>query len=333
MPSFISCTYFCAYIALVISSVVAYQGAFSSSRQSRKLTLTPDLESNMKDFRNYLSRIGISSSKSEQILQKSATKDSDTLSLIMESQSRSIPFENLDVVLHETVSMSPSDVERKLVNDRRGGYCWEQNTLLRIVLEEIGYDVVPFACRVRWGKKEGKEEPNMTFTHLALKVIADDGTPWLADVGFGGVNSLRPINLGVGEKPQELPEGQYRVVPSKFKDFHVLQLSVKGTWRPLYEWRDERVPLVDQESMNWYSCTYPKARFTNQLFISIVKGEKGERSYILNDEYVVQKGQGAEREVLKERIKDKERLLELIDTVFGVKLEKTEGIDRYLKLD
>ena len=43
-------------------------------------------------------------------------------------------------------------VSEKLVDDLRGGYCWEQNTLLSMALEELGFDVVPLLCRVRWNK-------------------------------------------------------------------------------------------------------------------------------------------------------------------------------------
>ena len=136
------------------------------------------------------------------------------------------------------------------------------------------------------------------------------------------------VNLDIGQEPQELPEGLFRVVPSKHKAFHVLQLLVKGEWRPLYKWRDEKAPLVDQECSNWFSCTYPTARFTTQLFTCRIIGD--ERHHILNNEYVIRKGRGADKEITKEIISEKARLLELIDEVFSVKLVETEGIDRYL---
>jgi len=108
-------------------------------------------------------------------------------------------------------------------------------------------------------------------------------------------------------------------------------LPLPAQWRPLYEWRDERAPLIDQECSNWFSCTYPKARFTSQFFTCRIVGD--ERHHILNDEYVVRKGHGVDEQETTERIADKTRLLELVDTVFGVTLTETEGIDRYLKHD
>ena len=74
------------------------------------------------------------------------------MALVMAAQSRAIAFENFDVVMGKRISMAGPDVEKKLVDEQRGGYCWEQNTLLSMTLEEIGFDVVPLLCRVRWNK-------------------------------------------------------------------------------------------------------------------------------------------------------------------------------------
>mmetsp|Transcript_24224 Transcript_24224/g.27021 ORF Transcript_24224/g.27021 Transcript_24224/m.27021 type:complete len:287 (-) Transcript_24224:413-1273(-) len=285
----------------------------------------------MKSLMNYLSRIGSPSllSANNGLLMMNASRE--MLAKIMEAQSRVIPFENFDIVCGKTISMDPVDVERKLVDEKRGGYCWEQNTLLQLALEDLGYTVQPLLCRVRWGKPDDSVTgPNTGFTHLALKVETDDGQSYLADVGFGGSNSIEPVSLNVGDTPQDLKEGQFRIVPSKHNNsFHVLELQVKeGEWRPLYEWRDEAAPLVDQIGWNWYSCTFPTARFTTQLFACRVVGE--ERHHILNNQYVIRKGHGINKEVITETITTKARLLELIDQVFGVTLVETEGIDRYL---
>ena len=273
----------------------------------------------MRSLTGYLKRIGLS---------RPPKADLAALALVMAAHSRHIAFENFDVVMGKTISMAKPDVEKKLVDDLRGGYCWEQNTLLQMALEEMGFTVTPLMCRVRWGKPDDSEEPNTTFTHFALKVATGSGS-FLADVGFSGVNSMAPVNLGVGAEPQTLPEGQFRVVDSKHADFHVLELLVRGEWRPLYEWRDERAPLIDQECSNWFSCTYPAARFTSQFFTCRIVND--ERHHIMNDEYVIRKGHGVDKQQTSERITDKARLLELIDTVFGVHLAETEGIDRYLK--
>ena len=210
-----------------VGILLAGKGSRSNRRGGRHIHNTHI----MRSLPSYLTRIGIS---------RQPKADLATLALIMAAHSRAIAFENFDVVMGKTISMAMPDVEKKLVDDGRGGYCWEQNTLLKMALEEMGFAVTPLMCRVRWGKPDDSEEPNTTFTHFALKVVTDSGASYLADVGFAGVNSMAPVDLGVGAEPQSLPEGQFRVVDSKHADFHVLELLVKGDWRPIYEWRDER---------------------------------------------------------------------------------------------
>ena len=98
----------------------------------------------MRSLPNYLNRIGLKHAPLK--------ADLSTLALVMAAHSRAIAFENIDVMRGKTISMARGDVEKKLVDDLRGGYCWEQNTLLSMALEEIGFDVVPLLCRVRWNK-------------------------------------------------------------------------------------------------------------------------------------------------------------------------------------
>mmetsp|Transcript_8368 Transcript_8368/g.12294 ORF Transcript_8368/g.12294 Transcript_8368/m.12294 type:complete len:281 (-) Transcript_8368:102-944(-) len=279
----------------------------------------------MRAIEKYLRRIG-----EPFLLQETPQADYNLLARIMEGHSRSIPFENFDVVLKKDISIQPADIESKLVDDKRGGYCWEQNNLLQIALEALGYDVTPLLARVRWGKADDSEEPNTTFTHLTLKVKTNDEKYYLADVGFAGTNSMRPISLDLGSTIQKLPEGSFRISPSKHVGFHILELyiSTKKEWKPLYEWRDEKAAFVDQECSNWYSYTYPTARFTNQLFCFRIIGET--RHHILNDLYVIRKGHGVDMEMTEERIVDKEMLLGLIDGVFGIRLVDCDGIDRFL---
>ena len=53
------------------------------------------------------------------------------------AHAQSIPFENLDVLLGKTISLEIGAVFQKLVRDRRGGYCFEQNGLFLHVLEML----------------------------------------------------------------------------------------------------------------------------------------------------------------------------------------------------
>ena len=269
----------------------------------------------------YIKRIGLSSVPTR--------ADLATLALVMAAQSRSISFENCDVVLGKRISMADADVEAKLVGQMRGGYCFEQNTLLRMALQALGFQVTPVLCRVRWNKPSDEDEPNTAFTHMALKVALDQGE-YLADVGFAGTNSIAPVALGTA-KSQALPEGEFRVTDGR-PGYQVLQLHVKDEWRALYSWRvGEAAAAIDLECANWFSCTYPKARFTTSFFVSRVVGD--EHHHILNEEYVVRKGHGVGSTVEKQRVADLEQLLTLLEEVFGIELAAgtdVTNLDRYL---
>src|SRR6266581_8297643 len=100
----------------------------------------------------------------------------------------SIPFENLDPQRGVPVSLAVDDLERKLVAERRGGYCFEQNLLLKAGLEALGADVDLFLARVRLGAAAGLTRPR---SHLVLGVRAE-GVSWHADVGYGSGSLLEP---------------------------------------------------------------------------------------------------------------------------------------------
>src|SRR5438552_5613549 len=95
-----------------------------------------------------------------------------------------IPFENLDIQLGRPILLDLASLQAKLVHGRRGGYCFEQNTLFAAALEQLGFRVTRLAARVRIGAT--RLSPR---THMTLKVDVDEGS-WLADVGFGGAGLL-----------------------------------------------------------------------------------------------------------------------------------------------
>jgi N-hydroxyarylamine O-acetyltransferase len=93
-----------------------------------------------------------------------------------------IPFENLDVIRGLGVRLDLPSVEQKLVGDRRGGYCFEQNGLFAAAIEGLGFRVTPLAARVRW---QVSAEVHMPLSHMVLRVDLEDvrGSPTSASGG------------------------------------------------------------------------------------------------------------------------------------------------------
>lgn len=165
----------------------------------------------------------------------------------------SIPFENLDPLRGRAVSLDPGDLQRKLVAQRRGGYCFEHNLLLKGALEALGADVEPILARV------GDRGTERSRTHLLLRVHLD-GEVWHADVGFGRGTLREPIPFGPGE--EHVQDGwRFRVIADGPE--LVLRTVTEGKWVDGYSFVPEPVPLIDIETSNWYTATHPRSPFVS----------------------------------------------------------------------
>ncbi|WFD28147.1 hypothetical protein MNAN1_003153 [Malassezia nana] len=184
---------------------------------------------------------------------------------------KAIPFENLDPILGHTVSINLKDLENKLVQQKRGGYCYEQNLLFMNVLKEIGYkNVKPFSGRVFWVERQGFIPPS---THMLLSVDVDN-TIYLADVGFGSATFSGPVRMVLNEE-QDLPLHKVRLVDVQGQEAfgysdYLVQLFLKGAWKNVYAFRTHPVMESDVEVYNYYVSTHPNSIFTNKFMAAIL---------------------------------------------------------------
>jgi N-hydroxyarylamine O-acetyltransferase len=206
----------------------------------------------MLDFDAYLERIGLSGD------------ERPTLHAVHRAHATSIPFENLDPHRGIPVSLAQEDLERKLVSERRGGYCFEHNLLLASALEHLGLEVQTMLARVRTGAPPGTVRPR---THLVLRVVDREDRVWHADVGFGGGTLLDPIPFGPGPAGHEQSGWSFRVVEDGSE--LVLQSFVDGEWSDLYAFLPQPVPRIDIETSNWWTCTHPRSPFVFGIIASV----------------------------------------------------------------
>jgi N-hydroxyarylamine O-acetyltransferase len=197
-----------------------------------------------------------------------------------------IPFENLDVLLDRPIRLDAASLQAKLVTARRGGYCFEHNTLLAGVLRQLGFDVIPLAARGRWMVPPGSVLPR---THMLLSVTIR-GERLLVDGGFGGVGLTAPLRMDFeGEQPS-LYEPQ-RIRPTD--GGRLLQARVGGEWRDLYVFTDEPQLPVDFEMANWFTSTNPGSRFKQNLIVT--GAAPGVRHTLFNRELSAYRDGGVER--------------------------------------
>jgi N-hydroxyarylamine O-acetyltransferase len=122
----------------------------------------------------------------------------DVLANLLRAHVLSVPFENLDVQLSRPTTIDPESAFDKIVTRDRGGWCYEQNGLFGWALSEIGFEVTRVAAAVMRADRGTSADNN----HLTLLVRTDDdGSHWLADVGFGG-SMIAPVQLRKAEYDQ-----------------------------------------------------------------------------------------------------------------------------------
>jgi N-hydroxyarylamine O-acetyltransferase len=243
------------------------------------------------DLDGYLARIGYDGPR---------RASRDTLRALHEAHVSAVPFENLDILLGRAISLELAALQLKLVGGRRGGYCFEQNTLFRAVLEALGFAVTSLAARVRGG---GVLRPR---THMLLRVDLDEG-PWLADVGFGGDGPVHPVPL-VPDDPVDAPGYGLR----REEDLWVLTGDSTGERMDLYAFTLEPHFPVDFEMANHYTSTWPRSPFVQTL--TAQRSWPGRRAILRNRDLTIREG----AVVRNETIRDADHLLEVLDREFNL---------------
>jgi N-hydroxyarylamine O-acetyltransferase len=222
------------------------------------------------DVDAYCARIGYTGPRAPEIA---------TLRALHELQPASITFEAIDVLLGRGVDLSPSAIARKLIEHRRGGYCYEQNLLFKWVLEAFGFQVAGLAGRIRWIVPPGS--PPRPRTHMALRVTLD-GEDWLADVGFGTGVPTSPLRFATTE-PQDTRHGPYRVTP--VDEGYLVEVRFDAGWRAMYEVSRERQLDVDYELPNWFNSTHPASPFRQRLMVARTTPQA--RYTLLNNRFTI----------------------------------------------
>lgn len=214
----------------------------------------------------------------------------ETLNAIVRAHASTIPFENLDVLLGLPIDLEPDALARKLIDARRGGYCFEQNALLLAVLTGLGFDAHPLSARVRYQRLR---EFTPARTHLFVRVELDES--WLADVGVGSMSPTAALRLAE-TGPQTTPHEPRRLLRENGRIYHQVQFG--DEWHDVCEFTLEEMPPIDRVVANWYTSTHPGSHFKNRLVVARALPDGG-RIGILNREFTVRRRDGhSERNLL-----------------------------------
>jgi N-hydroxyarylamine O-acetyltransferase len=242
-----------------------------------------------------------------------------TLELILALHPAAIPFENLDPLLGQPVRLDLPSLQKKLLSEGRGGYCFEHNLLLMAMLRELEYSVKGHAARVLWNNPEGASGP---LTHMVLTVEIG-GTSYLVDAGFGGLTPTAPLKLKT-EVEQASPHETYRLMNQD--GLWQLDAKIGDAWKALYQFDLSEQTLADYEGMNQFVSADPGSAFTRELRVAL--SPSGRRVALQNNRLTIHaEGEEPQRRVLQ----DLTEIREVLVDVFGIALPASELLDPKLE--
>ncbi len=249
-------------------------------------------------LKSYLRRIGLPAA--------TLAADLATLRSVTRHHAMSIPFENIAVLVSGPPDLALPAVEAKLVEAGRGGYCYEQNSLLAAALGELGFRVTGLSARVRYGMPADLVTPR---SHMVLLVETESG-PACADAGFGGLTLTAPVALQWHE-PQATPHERVRLVP--VEGDHLLQAEIGSGWADVYRFDLSCHLPADYVQQNWHTATRPNALFANNLVVTLPTPEG--RYALFNRTLTWRPLRGDSR---RRAVESRQDLREVLQTTFGL---------------
>lgn len=219
---------------------------------------------------------------------------------------QTIPFENLSPLTGREVRLDLASLFEKLVFQKRGGYCYEQNLLFQHILETLGFRVTSLAARVRLNVADEVLTPR---SHMLLLVHLDDAD-YVVDTGFGGMTPTAPLKLSP-DLEQRTPHGRYRLLHDSaiFK----LEADVQQAWKTLYAFDLYPHYLPDYEVANWYVSRHPASHFTSDLVVA--RPDRDGRHVLYGSEYSYYR---PEAKPEKRPVKSAADVVDLLERVFGI---------------
>ena len=184
----------------------------------------------------------------------------DDITKLIKAHLKTFSFSSVTVLLKNEISLNIEDIYKKLVIDKRGGYCFEHNKLFYEVLKELGFDVQSYMARVV------NNTNNIVPKTHRFTLLDYEGEKYLIDVGIGFrspcipvklSNEFFPSHLGISYRIRNLDKNSFAFESLKNDELFTI------TNFDLNNYND-----ADYEMGHFYSHKHPNAVFVNNLVIS-----------------------------------------------------------------
>lgn len=247
--------------------------------------------------KEYFRRIGVD--------ETSIGANPESLKLLQRQHLLNIPFENLDIHWRRPINLDAESFYRKIVGERRGGFCYELNGLFYNLLREIGFHSRIVSARVAGGENNFGAE----YDHLAiLTKIGDE--EFLVDVGFGSFIA-EPLKF-VLDLEQQDANGVFMIRKFDENYFEVLKKDA-GKWQSEFIFTDIERDLNEFAGMCRFHQTSPESHFTRGKVCSLMT-ETGRKT--LTDKKFIETGNGEKKEL---NVDSEAKFNEILEREFHIK--------------
>lgn len=216
-----------------------------------------------------------------------------------------IPFENLNIHIPRRIVLDDTLLFEKIVNEKRGGFCFEQNGLFHAVLKHLGFDVTRLEANVH---NEG--EYGIPMNHMALMVTIE-GVRYLADVGFGA-SFLEPLEID-NPNVQVHDNMEFKIVLEGDTAYYHNRIIGRDAMDIGYRFFFEPYTLADYAEACEYMQTSSKTHFTQKRVCS--RWSEQGRLTLSDAKFVTTTWAGERTEM---PVKDDDHFHELLREHFGI---------------
>ena len=235
-----------------------------------------------------------------------AKPDCETLKKLQRSHLLTVPYENLDIIRNVPLRLDPAGIYEKIVENGRGGYCFELNGLFAWLLKSIGYEVTDYMARFL------RDETAIPMRRHRVLRVGCEGSDYLCDVGVGGVIPRSPLRLIDGNEETQGDE-RYKIECEPFFGRVLYEWKEYG-WRRLYSFTEEEQLDIDYVMPSYYCENNPDSFFRTRDMVHIFT-ENGRKS-VSGREFRIFTREGCE--VIEPQTEDEYRML--LKKHFGIKI-------------
>lgn len=252
--------------------------------------------------RQYLRRINYNGSTAGNL---------ETLTAIHLQHLLHVPYENLDLLNGIPLSLKADDLFRKIILDKRGGYCFELQGVFCCLLKSLGYQVTQYAGRFM-------DEPGVIQMRRHRVLVVDlEGKRYACDIGVRSESPRCPLELTEG-LVQTDGISEYRYHKDPFYGWVLMQKEKGKDWKPMLGFTEEEQIDDDYIMPSFYCEKHPQSTFNKFMKVSIFTADSD--LTIVGNTFKVYRGA---KVIERRELKTNEEAVKMLRDLFGIEVPES----------